>query len=165
MREVFGRVEQMLVGDAFEMLLQPSDAMFSLRSALSYKYNPTVRYSVELYKSSFPLLGELRITVRSQNSTLMLTMLQFFKLWAKIEQGYIGHTEHVIETGRYVRKLRINADAAVSNERIGEAIANYIDLFDRALKTYFELLNNPSAAVIAVERLYAQYVRTGNLIL
>ena len=38
MREIFSAVEQQLTGDStFQVLLQPSDSMFSLRSALAYK--------------------------------------------------------------------------------------------------------------------------------
>ncbi|MEG1525033.1 MAG: hypothetical protein RRZ24_02655 [Clostridia bacterium] len=166
MREVFDRIERMLTGgDVFQLLLQPSDSMFSLRSALSYKYNPTVRYSVELYQNNVPLLGELRVSVRSQNSTLMLTMLQFFKLWTRIEQSYIGATEYATEDGRYVRRFRCPRDGQIDNEAIGAAIAGYIDLFDHALKLYFENLTNPQYALNGVERLYAEYVRNCEIIL
>ena len=50
MREIFSQVESLLTdGGVFQTLLQPSDSMMSLRSSLAYKYNPNVRYSVELY--------------------------------------------------------------------------------------------------------------------
>ena len=107
MREVFSAIEHMLLGSVFEPQLQPSESMFSLRSALDYKYNPSVRYSVELYQNARPVLGELRVSVRSQNSALVLAMLQFFKLWTRIETAYIGHVECAMEDGRYLRKLRI----------------------------------------------------------
>ena len=166
MQEVFSRVERMLLsGTAFEPLLQPSDSMFSLRSSLSYKYNPSVRYSVELYKDDLPYIGELRVSVRSQNSTLLLTMLQFFKLWAKVERGYIGQTEYVVEDGRYLRRLRLGGARDVTNEQVGEAIAGYIRLLDGAMKVYFDNLTSPADAVAGVERLYAEYVRGGALIL
>ena len=43
-REIFQHMQDMLEGGTFKML-EPSDTMFSLRSALAYKYNPTVKYS------------------------------------------------------------------------------------------------------------------------
>ena len=156
MRQVFDRIDNMLVGDMFQRLLQPSDSMFSLRSALSYKYNPTIRYSVELYENAKPWVGELRVSVRSQNSALMLTMLQFFKLWTRIENSYIGETEHSIEDGRYSRKLRRPPQGREADyAAVGEAIAAYIEVFDRAIKTYFENLTSPQYAVVAVEKIYA----------
>ena len=165
MREVFEAVEHMLTGGVFEPQLQPSDSMFSLKSALDYKYNPSVRYSVELYKNALPLLGELRVSVRSQNSALVLAMLQFFKLWTRIETAYIGRVECAMEDGRYLRKLRLTNGTEADNEAIGEGIANYINLFDRALKSYFEFLNEPAAAVAGVEKQYVSYLHNGGMVL
>lgn len=164
MREVFSAIEQMLMGSVFEPQLQPSESMFSLRSALDYKYNPSVRYSVELYKNARPLLGELRVSVRSQNSALVLAMLQFFKLWTRIEQTYVGRVECAIEDGRYLRKLRLT-DEKLTNEQIGEGIAGYINLLDSALKRYFELIHEPALAVTGVEKLYVNYIHSGGMIL
>lgn len=165
MREVFSELERLIMGDSvLTPLLQPSDSMYSLRSALSYKYNPTLKYSVELYANAKPYFGELRVSVRSQNNTLMLTMLQFFKLWTRIENAYIGQTECCYEDGRFIRKLRCPTDD-VSNERIGEAISDYIHIFDNAIKAYFENLTSPQYAMHAVEQIYAGYVRSCGVIL
>jgi hypothetical protein len=115
--------------------------MFSLRSALAYKYNPTIRYSVELYRNAKPLLGELRVSLRSQNSTLLLYLLQFCKLWIRIEEAFLGQTEYTVEDGRFIRKFVLRGDAfRADNDAVGEAIASYIDLFDRSLKAYFNNL-------------------------
>ncbi|NTU77723.1 MAG: hypothetical protein HGA90_07945 [Alphaproteobacteria bacterium] len=164
MREVFSAIEQMLLGGVFEPQLQPSESMFSLRSALDYKYNPSVRYSVELYKNARPLLGELRVSVRSQNSALVLAMLQFFKLWTRIENTYIGRVECAMEDGRYLRKLRLTDDK-LTNEEIGAGIAGYINLLDSALKQYFETIHEPALAVTSVEKRYVNYIHSGSMIL
>lgn len=160
MREIFSAVEQQLAGGStFQVLLQPSDTMFSLRSALAYKYNPTVRYSVELYRNAKPLLGELRVSLRSQNSTLLLYLLQFFKLWVRVEESFLGRTESTVEDGRFIRKLVLRSEGAEpDNETVGEAIAAYIDLFDRALKAFFASLSDPQRAVVQVQRLYVDYL-------
>lgn len=160
MREIFSAVEQQLAGGStFQVLLQPSDTMFSLRSALAYKYNPTVRYSVELYRNAKPLLGELRVSLRSQNSTLLLYLLQFFKLWVRVEESFLGRTESTVEDGRFIRKLVLRSEGAEpDNETVGEAIAAYIDLFDRALKAFFANLSDPQRTVVQVQRLYVDYL-------
>ncbi len=165
MREVFSAIEHMLMGSVFEPQLQPSESMFSLRSALDYKYNPSIRYSVELYQNARPLLGELRVSVRSQNSALVLAMLQFFKLWTRIETTYIGRVECAMQDGRYFRKLRLSEENKLDNEKIGEGIAGYIRLLDSALKTYFEWINEPATATTRVEKLYVNYIRGGGMIL
>lgn len=165
MREVFSAIEQMLIGSVFEPQLQPSDSMFSLRSALDYKYNPSVRYSVELYQNALPVLGELRVSIRSQNSALVLALLQFFKLWTRIETAYIGRVECAIEDGRYLRKLRLSGEGQPTNEQIGEGIAGYINLLDSALKSYFQYSNEPALAMASVEKRYVSHIRGGGMIL
>ena len=165
MREVFSAIEQMLIGGVFEPQLQPSESMFSLRSSLDYKYNPSVRYSVELYQNALPLLGELRVSIRSQNSALVLALLQFFKLWTKIETAYIGRVECAMEDGRYYRKLRLSGVQEPTNEQIGEGIAAYINLLDSALKSYFQNSTEPALAVASVEKRYVSHMRGGGMIL
>ena len=108
MREIFAQAERLLSGEVFQSLVQPSDSMMSLRSALAYKYNPNVRYSVELYPDR-PGEGELRVSLRSQSSALILYLSQFFRLWAKIEQAYAGGADCIIQDGKYARRLNLPA--------------------------------------------------------
>jgi len=166
MREIFSAVERQLTGGTFQILLQPSDSMFSLRSALAYKYNPTVRYSVELYRNAKPLLGELRVSLRSQNSTLLLYLLQFCKLWVRIEEAFLGSTEYTVEDGRFIRKLVLRGDVGrADNDTVGEAIASYIDLFDRSLKVYFSNLNDPQRAMLQMQQLYRQHLAAAAILI
>ena len=165
-REVFSEVENLLTGSSrFQDMMQPSDSMFSLRSALAYKYNPTVRYSVELNRNLQPAIGELRVSVRSQSSALRLYMLQFFKLWSRIEQNLVGHVECAMADDRYIRRLAVAEDRKLDNEALGQAIAEYIRLFDTALKLFFNNLDQPETAIARVESLYGDYLRKNPAIL
>ncbi len=165
-REVFSEVENLLTGSSrFQVMMQPSDSMFSLRSALAYKYNPTVRYSVELNRNLQPAIGELRVSVRSQSSALRLYMLQFFKLWSRIEQNLVGHVECAMADDRYIRRLTVAEDRKLDNEALGQAIAEYIRLFDTALKLFFNHLDQPETAIARVESLYGDYLRKNPAIL
>lgn len=165
-REVFSEVENLLTGSSrFQVMMQPSDSMFSLRSALAYKYNPTVRYSVELNRNLQPAIGELRVSVRSQSSALRLYMLQFFKLWSRIEQNLVGHVECAMADDRYIRRLAVAEDRKLDNEALGHAIAEYIRLFDTALKLFFNHLDQPETAIARVESLYGDYLRKNPAIL
>lgn len=165
-REVFSEVENLLTGSSrFQVMMQPSDSMFSLRSALAYKYNPTVRYSVELNRNLQPAIGELRVSVRSQSSALRLYMLQFFKLWSRIEQNLVGHVECAMADDRYIRRLAVAEDRKLDNEALGQGIAEYIRLFDTALKLFFNHLDQPETAIARVESLYGDYLRKNPAIL
>ena len=165
MRDIFDRLEDLLRGDRFEVMLQPSESMFSLRSSLAYKYNPNVRYSVELYQDRYPVVGVLRVSLRSQNSTLLLYLLQFFKLFSGIEQEFLGTTDHTIEPGRFTRTLTLRQLPPPEPEQIGQAIADYIALTDGAMQLWFGDLNDPHTAAARIERLYRTYISTGNRLL
>ena len=112
---------------------EPSDTMLSLRSALAYKYNPTVKYNVELYRGERAEIGELRVSLRTQNAGLILYMTEFYRLWAKIEAAYRGEIPCAAIDGKYSRKLIVHNRGGISEFDLGHVISAYIDAFDRAL--------------------------------
>ena len=157
-QEIFRHMQDMFEGSAFKTL-EPSDTMFSLRSALAYKYNPTVRYSVELYRTDGEEIGELRVSLRTQNAGLVLYMTQFYRLWNKIEQSYRGDIACRAADGKYSRKIVLKGtDRELGEVDVGHVIAAYIDAFDRALKTFFYHLETPSVAAAGVEEIYRRYI-------
>ncbi len=141
--------------NALQLMLNASDVMLSMRSAIRYKYNPSMRYVVELYPHASDALGELRASLRTQNPSLLLAIGQFYKLWTGLECVYLQGAPRRSEAqgGRYTRRLLI-PQADTDSEAAGQAIAGYVALFDTCLKTYFEHLNDPSGALRAVEGAY-----------
>ena len=156
MSEIFSQVERLLNGEVFQSLSQPSDSMMSLRSALAYKYNPNVRYSVELYPDR-PGEGELRVSLRSQSSALILYLGQFFRLWAKIEQAYVGGADCVIQDGKYARRLKL--PARVSHREQGAVLAGYIRAMEQGLRAFFHSLDDPRQAAASVDQAYQNYLK------
>jgi metal-responsive CopG/Arc/MetJ family transcriptional regulator len=62
---IFGEIERLLSrSNTMRYLEQPSSYMASIMSALSYRYNPAIRYSVELFPKSSHL-GQLKVTLRT----------------------------------------------------------------------------------------------------
>ena len=138
-------------------MLSASDAMLSLRSALQYKYNPSVRYVVELYPHIDAEMGEMRAGLRTQNPTLLLYLSQFFRLWTKLEANYLSGPPRTYNagSGRFTRVF-LTPQNGFSADSAGQAIADYIALFDTCLKNYFDYLNDAPAAVRTTEQLYRQ---------
>ena len=53
MQDIFSSIMDAVSGqNALQLMLNASDAMLSMRSAIHYKYNPSMRYVVELYPHS-----------------------------------------------------------------------------------------------------------------
>jgi metal-responsive CopG/Arc/MetJ family transcriptional regulator len=162
-REVFRQMQTILENSAFKAA-EPSDTMLSLRSALAYKYNPTVKYNVELYRGDGAEIGELRVSLRTQNAGLVLYMTQFYRLWAQIETAYHGDITCMAADGKYTRKLALKNLNGVQSFDLGRVIASYVDVFDRALKSYFYHLETPKAAAAAVEGIYRDYLASNRIL-
>ena len=137
--------------EALQLMLQPAGSSMALRSALRYKYNPTVKYSVELNKTAGAEVGLLKVSLRSQSSSLLYYFGAFCSLWHRLE----GIPDSCWEEGRFQRPLRVRA--ALPGELLGREIVQYVACFDSALKDYFALLDQPEAAASAVVRRLAAY--------
>lgn len=157
MRDIFSSIEDVLRGqNALQLMLNASDAMLSMRSAIRYKYNPSMRYVVELYQHGETELGELRAGLRTQNPSLLAAIGQFYKFWTGLECVYLQGAPRRSEAQgpRYTRRLLKPQNAG--GEAAGRAIAGYVRLFDTCLKTYFENAGDPPGALRAVESCYRE---------
>ena len=143
--------------DAFSVMLRPSSSTFSMRSALAFKYNPTINYSIELDRTMSGTVGVLRAALRTQNASLRLYVMQFLKLWVKIEEAYGGGSEYLIEDARFSKKLVLHGGGEISEEDISEAIVDYVCAFDSAIKAFFYNLDDTKKAVGEVEAIYRDY--------
>lgn len=165
-RDLLRRMEEMLESSVLPMLEGSGDTTLKLRSALSYKYNPTVKYTVALAREGASI-GELRAQVRSRSDGFTLILLQFFRLWAKLEESYIGRTDISFEPGRLTRRLVPHLkDGSLAGEPLdGSSIAAYVNAFDGAMKAFFDRADAPSEATQAVEAIIADYVRKNDVIM
>lgn len=166
MRDLFDRMERQLSGqNELQVMLRSSDSLFHLRSMLNYKYNPIVNYSVQLYHTASDTFGELRIGLRTQNADLKLCLMQFYKLWARLEAAYNRNAQCSINGERFTKKLALPHDADFTEEDLSAAVSEYITGFDRALKAFFASINDPERAVRSVEELYRQSRQSSKFLL
>ena len=110
---------------AIEQLMQPSSDLvpffapnsysMSLKSSLEYKYRPTVKYEVQLFRGEEENIGELSVVFRTQSSALINVMTEFFRLWKSIEDAH---------------------DRDCTTDQLASALSEYIKLFDKLMKAY-----------------------------
>ena len=150
-----------LLAAGFQMPEGGSAGMMNLRTALRYKYNPTVRYCLELSRDNNSI-GTLRVSLRTQNMQLILRMMDFYNLWDAVEKIFIGPQNSIIEGERYYRVLMLQSAVPqgylLGSEALGNLLADYITTFDAALKLYFTEPEPKSRATRGkIERLYRDY--------
>ena len=135
---------------AIEQLMQPSRELvpffapnsfsMSLKSSLEYKYRPTVKYEVELYRGAGEDIGELSVMFRTQSAALIEAMTEFFRLWKRVEDVHlypVTGTKHSYSLfdGKFVRSIAA-PDRNCTADELASALSEYITLFDRLMKDY-----------------------------
>lgn len=76
--DIFQAIEQMLAPSReLVPFFSPRALTMSLKSSLEYKYRPTVKYEVQLFRSMDGPLGELSVVFRTQSAALIEAMTQF----------------------------------------------------------------------------------------
>ena len=141
----------------------PNSFSMSLKSSLEYKYRPTVKYEVELYRGGGDSIGELSVVFRTQSAALIASMTEFFRLWKRIEDLHLAaasglQISYALYDGKFVRSLCAPARDCTAGE-LAEAISEYIKLFDKLMKHY--LTGRLDAQ--GVEAAYYSYMRTAKV--
>ena len=155
MRSIFGEVTR-LIGDSFRVQQQSESALIC-RTALRYKYHPTLNCRVELKRTPDRFLGRLIVSIRTQNQRLLNECTSFFSYRSEMEErclaaaGYADYRAAVGE-GSFSRML-YNPDSGDCSEA-AEAICAYISNLDRALMLW---LSGISTFAANQERLEAEY--------
>lgn len=164
-RNILGYVEKSLDSqDLFQILMNTGDSSLNIKSPFKYKYNPSVKYQVVLNKDGSNKKGELRVTMRTQNATLLQELDNFLRVWSAFEIKYLDgkmpcELSFEISQGKYIRELYLPTDRYDENT-IGQMITSYIENFDSIMKFYFDSNNSEKA-----ERMYLENLKKTDYII
>ncbi len=160
-REIFGQMEELMESTSMRLKAPPSDVQMSLLSSLSYKYNPTMRYAVELTHKTEGVIGAIKISCRTQSAAFLSALSEFFYLFAGLERTSAPRGVRFTEdgNGRITRYLAVPEGHLYSPAETGKAISAYISMFDRALNTYFSYLPDTEHAARSAAGVYAAYIK------
>lgn len=88
---IFRQVEGLLASDSeLVPFFTPNRTSMSMKSSLEYKYRPTIRYEVQLYREPGKSIGELTVAFRTQSRSLLDATERFFLFWKRLEDAYIS---------------------------------------------------------------------------
>jgi len=160
MQEIFGSLSD-LIGSAFSIQQQRSASLMTLRTALEYKYRPTISYKVELDRSPDEFLGTLRVQIRTQSGALTAAFNRFFAYRAKLEAAALsahGRTDYIysLTDGTFLRRL---LNSGLDEEGTAEAISRYLNDLNRSIQIYF---SSPDDFTECAPKLSADYSRMLN---
>lgn len=118
----------------------PGSSTMSLKSSLSYKYRPTVKYEVDLSNGDAQTMGTLNIVFRTQSAALISAMTDFFRIWKDIEDRLLrpltgAAVNYALYDGKFTRSIA-PPDRDCTADELAGAISQYITLFDKLMKGY-----------------------------
>lgn len=140
--------------------VSPNQMTMSLKSSLEYKYRPTIKYEVSLYRTpQSAAIGELDVVFRTQSEELIRAMTEFFRLWTTIESAYRRDVKitYALYDGRFTRSINVSPDRNYTSEELGNNISSYIQIFDKLVKGYVSGSYMPRD----VEMIYLEYYNKG----
>ena len=154
--DIFSAIEQ-LVLPSRELVpfFSPNNFTMSLKSSLEYKYRPTVKYEVELYRNAESSIGELSVIFRTQSAALIQSMTEFFRIWKHVEDRDLapllgGQTiDYALYDGKFVRSI------------LASVLSDYIQTFDSLMKAYL----NGRVSASDIERQYYQLMNTQKILI
>jgi hypothetical protein len=160
---VFEMMCQRMDHQIFSLFREPYSNRMLLKSSLDYRYRPTIKYEVELYRSDKEVVGELKVVFRAQSAEFLSELQQFFDLWMRLEKIYLSHfymgeIGYRLEPGRFFRTFRIPEGKHYDTERLSKALCSYIRTFDDMLKGY---LSGKLNSATALENRYLDYLNSG----
>lgn len=114
----------------------PHQSTMSLKGNLEYRYRPTVRYEVELFRNELEgSIGRLSIVFRSQSEEFLQLVNEFFRVWCYCESRLLKREVLYITSGnRITRDITLMGEP--DPEETANAIGSYIRLFDDCLKNF-----------------------------
>ena len=161
---IFEEIERLIgVGSGMRYLSQPSQYMASIMSALSYRYNPAIKYSVELFPNSAHL-GQLRVNLRTQNPNLIALISDFYTFYAYLEKTYYNPNAMCMFDGVQFTRLYYFPNVSVPTKTLAEKLTEYVKHFDELLNIFFSNQANERLAFALVEKRFKE-LKAGEIIL
>ena len=153
---IFDEIERLISrSNSMRYLAQPSQYMASIMSALDYRYNPAIKYSVELFPSS-DHLGQLKVTLRTQNSILINLISDFYSYYTYLEKKYYNPNARYLYDGVKFTRLFDFPKVNITTKELAEKLTLYVKDFDELLNVYFNNLTNESQLLYIVEKKFKE---------
>ncbi len=160
MREIFDSAEMLLHRELL-LMQQNSPSVLMLRTALQYKYRPTVNYRVELEREPDIYMGRLKVQIRTQNMLLTECFNAFFSEIALAEEkvyarkGIDGYNAS-LSTGCFTRVL-FN-DSRYTNEEKGGIIGEYLNMLNGVVRGFFAVPKELHSSIKAYSAEFSAFI-------
>ncbi|MCL2391255.1 MAG: hypothetical protein FWC66_01440 [Oscillospiraceae bacterium] len=149
--------------ERFVTITDPSGLVIFIKSPIRYLYRPELKYEVKIVRNNEVSVGKLNIIIRSHDIETIIGFSDFVNLWIDLECKYLQSRAEQItyetESGYFGRQIFYPEGGGQRNgQAVGDAISDYICVFDELLKYYFTHRNGRD-----IEKLFFDRLRDGKL--
>jgi hypothetical protein len=141
----------------------PGGLAIYIKSPIRYVYRPELKYEVRVVRDGRASFGALGVVLRSHDMEALRHFSGFTDLWIELESKYLAYNRteqltYVTDAGYFRRQIYRPASRHSDGQSIGEAVSDYIYVFDELLKYFFNLGSRQE-----VGRLYLARLSDGKL--
>ena len=153
---IFDEIERLFSKSATMRYLESqSQYIGTIVGALDYRYNPAIKYNIELFPNS-DKLGQLKVTLRTQNGMLLDLMSDFYKFYIYLEKTYYNKSAtYLFEQNKFIRLFDF-PNTVVTTKQLAQLLTVYVKDFDELLNVYFNNLTNDTSVFKKVERRFIE---------
>lgn len=128
-------------------MLAANGTGISLKSALDYKYRPTIRYEAALEATQNQRICRISLFYRTRSEELLQLMNLFFRYWIRFERTWrsplaYAEPEYAFADGCLTRSVILPASMPQAAE-LAQQITDGIRLFDDLLKRFISRTLSP----------------------
>jgi len=162
--DVIQSIESALRGAGqFATSADPSGLVLFIKSPLRRVHRPELKYEVRIRHGDRSSVGRLNVVLRSHDMETIRSFAAFVDHWMALERNYLarnqtGQIVYWTDTDYFGRQI-FCPTAGDGEQLIGEAISNYIHVFDELLKYYFANWSYGQS----IEPLYLARLKAGKL--
>ena len=139
--EIFRTVDRFF-NEGAEMVSRftPHQPVMQLKTALAYRYRPTLRYELRLYpEAQDGQIGEIHMILRTQAEELLMLLDAFARDWIRAERALGSDGEAVplyeLQPGRFTRTICLPREG-LEPAAFGDRLTRYVRLLDESFKEY-----------------------------
>ncbi len=153
---IFDEIERLFShSPTMRYLENQSQYIGTIVGALDYRYNPAIKYNVELFPNS-DKLGQLKVTLRTQNGMLLDLMSDFYNFYIYLEKTYYNKgATYLFEQNKFIRLFDF-PNSVVTTKQLAELLTIYVKDFDELLNVYFNNLTNDVSVFKKVEKRFIE---------
>lgn len=171
LEEIFSYTQQALDVQRLQTVQRTAGTLV-VKGSINFKYNPTIRYCVELEAMPKAYAGWLKITTRTQSKALTTRLGMFYEMWMQIEQSCPpelrrSKPKFEIGGGNFSRDLVAeHRGEGIGHEVLGKALASYLNLFDTAMEMFFETKSGMDIGTYKeILAMYGRYAENSEIIM